>query len=140
MANIKYIDSDIVKVYKFGEPRREENLLATLFWGDQVNVIKKEGNSWKLNFTKREWDDINKKYIWKNYDAAVSSKVKFRDSPILKVRFVDVGQGDAAIIETPKGKIIILDGGEEEHLKRYMSAAWAYKLKNKSLDCEAVIN
>lgn len=139
MANIKYIDSDIVKVYKFGEPRREENLLATLFWGDQVNVIKKEGNFWKLNFTKREWDDINKKYIWKNYDAAVSSKVKFRDSPILKVRFVDVGQGDAAIIETPKGKIIILDGGEEEHLKRYMSAAWAYRLKNKSLDCEAVI-
>ena len=65
--------------------------------------------------------------------------LKFRENPILKVRFVDVGQGDASIIESPKGKIIILDGGEEDHLRRYMSASWAYLLKDKALECEAVI-
>jgi len=139
MSDSKYIDSDIVKVHKSGEKRTEKNLLATLFWGDKVNVIGKEGNSWKLDFTKREWDKETKKYIWKKYDASISSKVKFREIPLLKVRFVDVGQGDASIIESPKGKIIILDGGEEDHLKNYMSASWAYLLKDKSLDCEAVI-
>ena len=139
MATSKYIDSDIVKVYKFGEPRTQANLLATLFWGDKVEFVKKEGTFWKLEFTRREWDDTNKKYIWKKYDAAISSKVKFRTEPILKVRFVDVGQGDASIIESPKGKVIILDGGEEDHLRRYMSSSWAYILKDKALNCEAII-
>ncbi len=139
MATSKYIDSEIVKVYKFGEPRKEENLLATLFWGDKVEVIKKEETSWKLDFTRREWDETTKKYVWKKYDAAISLKVKFREDPILKVRFVDVGQGDATIIESPKGKLIILDGGEEDHLKCYMSSSWAYILKDTALDCEAVV-
>ena len=78
MATSKYIDSDIVKVYKYGEPRIQKNLLATLFWGDKIEVVKKEGKFWKLEFTKREWDDNNRRYVWKKYDAAISSKVKFR--------------------------------------------------------------
>ncbi len=31
----------------------------------------------------------------------------------LKIHFVDVGQGDCTFIETPKGKTILIDGGED---------------------------
>ena len=75
MATSKYIDSDIVKVYKYGESRTPKNLLATLFWGDKVDVVKKVNKVWKLEFTQREWDDNNRRYVWKKYDAAISSKV-----------------------------------------------------------------
>ncbi|MBC8104774.1 MAG: MBL fold metallo-hydrolase [Cytophagales bacterium] len=31
--------------------------------------------------------------------------------PLLRVTFLDVGQGDAAVIECPSGKIVVVDGG-----------------------------
>lgn len=34
----------------------------------------------------------------------------------LKIYFIDVGQGDSTVIKTPKGKNIIIDGGEENRV------------------------
>jgi beta-lactamase superfamily II metal-dependent hydrolase len=65
--------------------------------------------------------------------------VRFRNASVLKVRFVDVAQGDATIIETPQGKLILLDGGEEVHLKNYTAYAWAYILRNAPLQVEAIV-
>jgi len=139
MATLRYIDDDIVRVYKFGEPRIKDNLLATLFWGDNVRVVDRVGNHWKLDFTKRTWNPSTKRYEWVKYDAAVPAKTRFRDRPILKVRFIDVGQGDAAIIESPQGKLVLLDGGEGDHLFHYISAAWAHVLRFEPLECEAIV-
>jgi len=104
-----------------------------------VQVVGKVGNDWKLDFTLRKWNDAVKRYEWIHHDAAISGKVKFRNASVLKVRFVDVAQGDAAVIETPQGKLILLDGGEEEYLKNYVSAAWAYVLRNAPLQVEAIV-
>jgi hypothetical protein len=139
MATTRYINDDIVHVYEFGKPRKVENILASLFWGDQVQVVGKVGDNWKLDFTMRIWNNTDRRYEWKHYDAAISGKVKFRDTSVLKVRFIDVAQGDAAIIETPQGKLILLDGGEEEHLKHYVSYAWAHILRYASLQLEAIV-
>ena len=38
--------------------------------------------------------------------------IKLKDSYALQINFVDVGQGDCTYIKTPKGKNIIIDGGE----------------------------
>lgn len=138
-TTLRFIDNDIVHVYEFGKPHSNDTRLATLFWGDQVQVVEKVGGEWKLDFTKRTWNTNTKKYEWKKYDAAISGKVKFREASVLKVRFVDVGQGDAGIIETPAGKLILLDGGEEEHLKNYVSSSWAHILRNAPLQMEAII-
>ena len=32
-------------------------------------------------------------------------------TPLLRVTFLDVGQGDSAVIETPSGKTVVIDGG-----------------------------
>lgn len=42
-----------------------------------------------------------------------------RDTPILKVFFVDVGQGDGAIVESPEG-IMLVDGGPNSNFFRFM--------------------
>ncbi len=41
------------------------------------------------------------------------------DSPILKIFFVDVGQGDGAIIESPEG-IILVDGGSSNKFYKFL--------------------
>ena len=139
MSQLKYIDEDILRVYKFGEKREKENLLATLFWGDNVKVVEKVGKFWKLDFSQRKWNEAIQRYEWIPVDAAIPEETRFREDPLLKIRFVDVGQGDAAIIESPKGKLIFLDGGEGNELYHYVSASWAHVLRNNSIDAEAVV-
>lgn len=139
MSELKYLNDDIVRVYKFGKPRTKANLLATLFWGDNVRVVEQVGEDWKLDFTKRRWNSETKRYEWVKFDGAIPAEARFRDDPILKVRFVDVGQGDAAIIESPQGRLFLLDGGEVDHLRYYVSAAWAHVLRYEPLEIEAMI-
>ena len=116
MAGTKaFIDSDLAAVFemvpdeKTGKPKR--TLLTTLFWGDSVRVTGTRDGFHVLDFTTREYDEKKKYYVWRKHEALMSSKVKLRDSSVLKVRFVDVGQGDGAIIESPDGQIVVLDGG-----------------------------
>jgi beta-lactamase superfamily II metal-dependent hydrolase len=139
MAQQRYIDEDIVKVYKLGEEQNAKSLLATLFWGDSVQVVEKVGKNWKLDFTRRIYNKTTKKYEWEKLDGAIPEKTRFRDTPILKVRIIDVCQGDAAIIESPLGKLVLMDGGESEYLYNYISAAWAHIFRYKPLDAEAIV-
>jgi beta-lactamase superfamily II metal-dependent hydrolase len=139
MTEIKYIDEDLLKVYKFGEKRDPENLLTTLFWGDNVKVVEKSGNVWKLDFSRQVWNEAANKPEWKQIYGQIPDKTHFLEKPILKIRFVDCGQGDAAIIESPQGKIVFLDGGENLDLTHYVSAAWAHILRSKPLETETIV-
>lgn len=116
-ATLRYIDADMVTVYETGADGKKHRL-ATLLWGDNVRVKGKSGGFWRLDFTTRVWDPAKGHYIWKKHDAFIDGDVAFRDDPLLKVRFVDVGQGDGAIVESPDGQIVLIDGGEEDH-RRY---------------------
>lgn len=139
MAELRYIDDDIVHVYRFGKPHHQENLLATLFWGDNVQVVGKEGDVWKLDFAQRVWNAGTGHYEWPAIEGEISGDVRFRTDPLLKVRFVDVGQGDGAIIESPAGQLVLVDGGEEDHVRRYLSAAFAHVLRYRALACAAIV-
>lgn len=52
--------------------------------------------------------------------------IKIIDENNLKITFIDVGQGDCILIETPKGKRILIDGGKSER-----SILYEYLLKNQ---------
>lgn len=56
------------------------------------------------------------------------------------VSFVDVQQGDGAVIETPKGKVILVDGGENQLFARYLAARYSGTslLEPKKIDCIVV--
>jgi hypothetical protein len=137
-TKLRYLDSDVVTVYATGDDGRKQRL-ATLLWGDNVRVVGRSGDYWKLDFTTRLWDDANRRYYWKKHDAFVSGKTKFRDDPLLKVRFVDVGQGDGAIVESPRGRIMLIDGGEEDHIYHYLTASWAHVLRTRPVDLAAIV-
>ena len=127
---LRYLDADMVTVYETGDDGKKRRL-ATLLWGDSVRLVGKSGDYWKLDFTSRQWNEETRRYYWKRHDAFISGRTKFRDESVLKVRFVDVGQGDAAIVESPRGQIVLIDGGEEDHLYNYLTAAWAHLLRTK---------
>jgi beta-lactamase superfamily II metal-dependent hydrolase len=137
-ASLRYLDSDFVTVYEPGEDGKKKRL-ATLLWGDNVRVAGKSGDWWKLDFTTRRWDAANRRYAWQKHEAFISAKTKFRDAPVMKVRFVDVGQGDGAIVESPGGQMLLIDGGEQDHLYNYVSSSWAHVLRSKPLELAAIV-
>jgi beta-lactamase superfamily II metal-dependent hydrolase len=59
---------------------------------------------------------------------------------VLRVNFVDVQQGDGAVIETPQGKVILVDGGENQLFARYLAGRFRNSSlqEPKQIDCIVV--
>ncbi|HYW30864.1 MAG TPA: MBL fold metallo-hydrolase [Gemmatimonas sp.] len=133
-----FLDSDVVRV-RDAEPNAKgtHDLVATLFWGDRVRVVGKTADGPLIDLRVRRM--VNGVSTRQTIRCQLSKHVKFRDAGLLKVRFVDVGQGDACIIETPKGDLLLVDGGEESHLHRYMSSSFAHLLAKGPIHCRAII-
>lgn len=49
-----------------------------------------------------------------------------KTSPYLQVHFLDVGQGDAALIETPSGAQVLIDGGKDATVLRRLSSEMSF--------------
>ena len=56
---------------------------------------------------------------------------------ILKVDFVGVQQGDDAVIETPTGKVMLIDGGDNQMFARYLASRFRRTTakRPKEIDC-----
>ncbi len=139
MPERRFLDDDVVRVYDRAHFQQtgKKQILATLFWGDEVRVAGKEGDFWHVLQLKRVWNEQAHHDEW--LDGLIPAAARFRPAPLLKVRFVDVGQGDAAIVETPGGRLLLIDGGEEMHLTRYVGAAWSYRLRTATLGVDAIV-
>lgn len=49
-----------------------------------------------------------------------------KTSPYLQVHFLDVGQGDAALIETPSGTQVLIDGGKDATVLRRLGSKMSF--------------
>lgn len=106
-----FIDNDVATVWKDrSAPRRGDNLLAVLFWGDELQVIGSE-------------DDYSHVDIGGGRQGWIRN-LRVRAQGLLECAFIDVGQGDACLVTTPNRSRILVDGGENKLAARYLASRY----------------
>ena len=131
MAQHCVLNVDLADVYQ--KPERK-GFLHTLAWGDFVEVIATTAKHLHISTVRYE-PQTDGSILPVKTEAYLcppkASKLKpaqlvipRENSQVLKVNFVDVQQGDGAVIETPDGKIILVDGGDNQLFARYLAARY----------------
>lgn len=141
------IDVDLADLY--AQPGRK-GYLHTLARGDYVEVLETTAEHLRVRAVKYE-EKPDGSILPVKTEAYIcptkSSRIKPEavvlpraKSRVLKVNFVDVQQGDAAVVETPKGKVVLVDGGENQMFARYLAARYrgTSDAKPKKIDCIVV--
>ena len=125
----EFIATDLVKVYKTKE-KKPTNLLTVLGWGDVVEVLEKKPTFIRIelkSFTERQDGSIvpnnREGFILFSGNKTITKPVS--QKKVLQVSFVDVQQGDGCVIETPDGKVILVDGGENQMFARYLASRYS---------------
>jgi beta-lactamase superfamily II metal-dependent hydrolase len=127
----KYINLDLAKVYR--EENGTRKFVRALAWGDPVRVRKETADEVEIDF------DGAPAFIAKRKGAA-DVVVDRKDSRVLKIDFVDVQQGDGSVIETPAGKVVLVDGGDNQLFARYLAARYrgSSDARPREIDCIVV--
>lgn len=130
----------------FAERGRKKHL-HTLAWGDEVLVTDAKSAYLEVQTTRMvEQDDgsVKPEKVVGYIEPRASLKIKATDlivplksNTVLKVNFVDVQQGDGAVIESPDGKVILVDGGDNQLFARYLAGRFrgTSDAKPKDIDC-----
>lgn len=98
------IDERVLHLYRTSALK---DAVVTLFWGDEVASVSADGRGVTL---------------MSGETFFARKPVSLRKDRLLKLSFIDVGQGDACLLESPSGKRILVDGGENQRLARYLAA------------------
>lgn len=99
----------------------------TLGWGDRLDYVKREGANLVVDTVSYEEKPDGsvlpiavRGYI-RHDGKPVTSILGPATHKVLAVDFVDVQQGDAAVVESPKGAVMLIDGGETQLFARYLA-------------------
>jgi beta-lactamase superfamily II metal-dependent hydrolase len=142
MAARHLINIDLAKVF---ETDTKKGFITILGWGDEIEVVNVTSKHVEVKVTKyveqadhsirpvRVTGFIVPPKSIKPADVVVPKK----DSRILKIDFVDVQQGDGSVIESPSGKVILIDGGDNQLFARYLANRFRGTRadKPKEIDC-----
>jgi beta-lactamase superfamily II metal-dependent hydrolase len=101
-----------------------------LAWGDDVEVLNTTADHLEVRtfrFEQSESDDApvpipTSGFIIPPKPLKPSQiAIPRKENKVLKFNFVDVQQGDGSVIETPKGKVVLIDGGDNVMFARYLA-------------------
>jgi beta-lactamase superfamily II metal-dependent hydrolase len=124
--------------------------VRTLAWGDEVSVNKQTSNRIEIetvSFSEQPDGSILPVKETGFIEPTKSSDIKTADivrprnqNDVLKVNCVDVQQGDGAMIESPDGKVILVDGGDNQLFARYLAGRFrgTTAANPKEIDCMLV--
>src|SRR5215213_5427179 len=128
------INVDLAKVFEL-DSGGKKHFLTVLGWGDEVEVLNAEdvekGTATRIEVKATKFIEqpntapkplnVTGFIIPPKDVKARDVIVRIEDSDVLKVDFVDVQQGDGSVIMTPKGKTILIDGGDNQLFARYLA-------------------
>ena len=108
-------------------------VIGTRSWGDRLTVTGADATG----------IDVFVGQPGRVKNAAESKLVPVADErapKILRLDFVDVQQGDATVLETPGGRTMIVDGGENVQFSRYLAARYPRTALDRPqpIDCMVV--
>jgi beta-lactamase superfamily II metal-dependent hydrolase len=144
MSQACVINVDLADVW--GQAGRKQ-FVRTLSWGDQVTVTGQTTTRIEIETVsfKQEPDGSLTPVKEVGFlEPAKSSGIKAAEvvrprqqNEVLKVDCVDVQQGDGAVIESPDGKVILVDGGDNQLFARYLAARFRGTTAQnpKEIDC-----
>ena len=130
----QFIDEDFVALRRKATGKGKPFL--TLAFGDAVEVLPD---------TQNEHPGFTKVRALSYFDGTAEGFIKgvppLRDTGILKLSMIDVQQGDGLVLETPKGKIIFIDGGDNKLFARHAAARFRHRksTSEKPLEVDAII-
>ena len=144
MAGTHVINVDLADVWK--ETTRK-TLLRTLAWGDEVTVTKQTAKHVEVELTTfKEKSDGSIIAQATTGFIVPPSKIKSSDvilprpqNKVLKVNFVDVQQSDGSVIESPAGKVILVDGGDNQLFARYLAGRFRGTTAAKPQPIECIL-
>ena len=121
---LKYLDDDIVDL------RKPDGSTWQYYWGDAVEVLGEADGAFKVKMhgLKGVVDE-----------GLISNKTKLRATGLLRLSMVDVQQGDGLIFDTPKGRVVFIDGGENQLFARHAAARYSGTSAADPLVVDAVI-
>src|SRR6188472_3086453 len=132
------------------EQRGRKQYIRTIAWGDEVGVLRQLSTHLEIETTvyrQKPDGSILPESITGYIEPAKASGVKVADvvrplaeNQVLKVNFVDVQQGDGSVIESPDGKVILIDGGDNQMFARYLAGRFrdSSAQNPKNIDCIVV--
>lgn len=144
MSETHRLKLDLANV--FDGPGRKAKVIATLAWGDPVRVTGEPGEDGVPVVVTRLRDDGERIVIDDVPGLIRIGKLKLDDvlsaseggaGSVLRVDFVDVQQGDGAVVETPEGHTMLVDGGDNQLFARYLARRFAGSTaeRPKEIDC-----
>ena len=127
MPSSHLINVDLAKVFRSSD---RKGLLNVLTWGASVDVIGITSTHVEVkatDFEKQPDGSVKPKgvvgfIVPPKGTKPASVVIERAKNTILKVDFVDVQQGDGAVLETPTGKVMLIDGGDNQMFARYLAS------------------
>ncbi|MCC6809180.1 MAG: MBL fold metallo-hydrolase [Deltaproteobacteria bacterium] len=123
-----YSDHHVTRIWKDKDAGSSTgNLIASLFWGDELRSAEVEG-------------DFTRVVLAGGEAGWVKGALRTRPQPTLGLAFIDVGQGDACLITTPDGRRVLVDGGENQMAARYIAKRyWSETASGTDVVFDAIV-
>src|SRR5688500_17394822 len=122
--------------------------LTTLAWGDEVEVVGEDDKGLTVHL--QRLSDKGASLALTPIEGRIKrpakeSGVKVSDitepaagpGTVLRLDFVDVQQGDGAVLQTPGGAVMLIDGGDNQLFSRYLAARFqgSSAAQPRDIDC-----
>ena len=142
------IGCDLANVYE--ETGGDLEYRTTLAWGDRVELLGSTSTGFRVRVT-RHLRQADGSVMPAPFEGVIR-----RPSPsggtdpdsviapadgvrVLKVDIVDVQQGDGAVIESPDGRVVLVDGGEPQLFARYLATRFPGTSATGPLEIDCIV-